>query len=752
MIEKAGLSGPAFCRAYTELADRWLTELLGDERSVALVAVGGYGRGDMAPWSDLDVVLVHAGRRDVRKVADRIWYPIWDSGVGLDHSVRTVKEALAVAGDDLKAALGLLDARVVAGDASLGEELATKARAQWHGRAGRWLPRLQEAVTARHAEFDEVAFLLEPELKEGKGGLRDVHVLRAAALATPVVADGGDAVRAAAEVLLSVRVALHRRAGRALDRLLLQEQDAVAADLGYPDADALMAAVAAAGRAVAWASDDAWARIASALKGPRGRSAGRDRPLGRGLVLRDGEVVLAADADVAGDASLPLRAGVAAAQTGVPLGRGVLGRLAAGSPAPASPWPVEVRDALVALLGAGHAAVPVLEALDQHGLLVRLLPEWAAVRNRPQRNAYHRFTVDRHLCETAANAAALTRQVARPDLLLVGAWLHDIGKGYPGDHTDAGMEIVAEVGARMGFVPADVEALVAMVRHHLLLPDVASRRDIDDPATVEVVASAVGNRSILELLHALAEADGLATGPSAWGPWKAGLVAELVARTAVRLSGGRHEPAPSIPTPAQLAVMERRELAVHIEGDTLTVVAPDRPGLFYRVAGAVALHGLDVRSAVASSTDDGMAVEVLEVAPAFGQAPDWERVKADVERALAGRLALDARLAERARTYAARRPTAARPAEARVLFDNEASAAATVVEVRAPDAVGVLYRITRALAEADLDVRRAKVSTLGHEVVDAFYVVDAAGRKVTDPEHLAEVERAILAALSVPST
>ncbi|HEX2038566.1 MAG TPA: nucleotidyltransferase domain-containing protein, partial [Acidimicrobiales bacterium] len=284
MVEKAGLSGPAFCRAYTETADRWLKELLGDERGVALVAVGGYGRGEMAPWSDLDVVLVHAGRKDVRSVADRVWYPIWDAGVALDHSVRTVKEALAVAGDDLKAALGLLDARVVAGDASLGEELASKARAQWQSRAGKWLPRLQEAVAARHAEFDDVAFLLEPELKEGKGGLRDVHVLQAVALATPVASDGGGPVREAAEVLLSVRVALHRRAGRALDRLLLQEQDAVAADLGYADADALMAAVAAAGRTIAWASDDAWARVASSLAGPRGRSAGRDRPLGRGLV------------------------------------------------------------------------------------------------------------------------------------------------------------------------------------------------------------------------------------------------------------------------------------------------------------------------------------------------------------------------------------------------------------------------------------------------------------------------------------
>ena len=748
LVEKAGLSGPAFCRAYAETADRWLVSLLGDEAGVALVAVGGYGRGELAPYSDLDVVLVHGGRKDVKSVADRVWYPIWDAGVGLDHSVRTVKEALAVAADDLKAALGLVDARFVAGDASLAEELRRKAREQWRSRSNRWLPVLAEVVRARHAEFDEVAFLLEPELKEGRGGLRDVHTLRAVAAATPVVQDVDAAVEAAHDVLMRARVALHRRADRALDRLLLQEQDAVAADLGCRDADALMADVAAAARTIAWASDDAWARVASALAGPRRRTAGRDRPLSHGVLLRDGEVALAPGASPADDPALVLRVAAAAAETGAPFARVTLDRLAAEAPSPGDPWPDAMRDALVALLGAGHRAVPVLETLDQKGLLVRLLPEWEAVQSRPQRNAYHRFTVDRHLCEAAANAAALTRRVSRPDLLLLGAWLHDIGKGFPGDHTEAGMEVVEKIGTRMGLPHDDVVVLVDMVRHHLLLPDVATRRDLDDPATAEAVAAAVESRETLELLAALTEADSLATGPSAWGLWKAGLVADLVARTAEVLSGGPRVQAATLPTDDHLAVMARRELVVTIAGNELTVIAPDRPGLFARVAGTLALHGLDVRSAAVASSGDAMAVEVFEVVPAFDNAPDWARVRDDIERAVTGRMALDARLSDRARTYAARRPAAARPAEARVLFDNDATDAATVVEVRAPDGVGVLYRITRALADLDLDVRRAKVSTLGHEVVDAFYVVDAGGRKVTDRGHLDEVERAVLAALA----
>jgi len=717
---------------------------------MALVAVGGYGRRELCPGSDLDVVLVHdAGSPAsvVQSVAERIWYPVWDAGVGLDHSVRTAEEALDVAAGDLKAALGLLDARLVAGDADLAASLLDRSRRQWVKGAGRRLPALAESVAARHERFGEVAFLLEPELKEGRGGLRDVHALRAAALATPVVDAGGPAVHAAHDTLLSVRVELHRRVGKTLDRLLLQEQDAVAEALGHRDADALMAAVSAAARTIAWAGDDAWRRVASARAGPRGRTTGRDRPLGPGLVLRDGEVALTADADPAGDASLALRSAAAAAREGTWLARSALDRLAALMGPMPDPWPAAARSALVSLLGRGHDAIGVLEALDQRGLLVRILPEWKAVRGKPQRNAYHRFTVDRHLLEAAANAAALTRTVARPDLLLVGALLHDIGKGFPGDHTEVGVEVVGRIGPRMGFGPDDVAVLVDMVRHHLLLPDVATRRDLDDPATVEAVAASVGDRDLLELLAALTEADSLATGPAAWGSWKAGLVADLVTRTAGRLAGHRAAATPTFPTDAHRRLMAGRRSAVVVQGSEITVVAPDRPGLFCRVAGVLAVHGLDVRSAAAAA-EDAMVVEVFEVEPAFDRPPDWARVTADVERALGGRLSLEARLAERSRAYAGRRRAAtARPAEPRVLFDDEASVAATVVEVRAPDGIGVLYRITRALADCDLDVRRAKVSTMGHEVVDAFYVTDASGAKVTDDDHRREVERAVLTEL-----
>ncbi|WP_262402883.1 HD domain-containing protein, partial [Actinomadura sp. CNU-125] len=243
-------------------------------------------------------------------------------------------------------------------------------------------------------------------------------------------------------------------------------------------------------------------------------------------------------------------------------------RLAASAAVPGPPWPSDARDALVSLLGAGPPAIPVWESLDQAGVIVRLIPEWGHVRNRPQRDPIHRFTVDRHLVETAAGAAALTRDVARPDLLLTGALLHDIGKGRGGDHSVAGAPIAADIAARLGFAAADAASLRAVVRHHLLLPHTATRRDIDDPATIETVTTAVADvpgreRETLELLAALAIADGNATGPAAWNAWKARLVAELARRAAAALSGGTPPPPPALGE-RELALARRDRVAVRV--------------------------------------------------------------------------------------------------------------------------------------------------------------------------------------------
>ena len=738
--------GPALRHALAALYDAELAALLGDPGAgVALVAVGSLGRREVAPGSDLDLLLVHAGRPDVAKVADALWYPLWDSGVALDHAVRTVEEALRVAAGDLKAALGLLDARHVAGDAALSLDVLRRTRAAWRAAAHKRLPELHDVVVTRAEAEGEVAFLLEPDVKSARGGLRDVHALQA--LAAAQVADP-PALSAPLAVLLDVRGELHRRTAgtgrRVVDRLQLQEQDAVADALAYEDADALMAAVSAAGRTIAWTSDTTWRRVLRAPSTRRrlGRrtAAPVRRPLGRDVVEHDGEVVLARGAAPEADALLVLRVAAAAAHAALPVAPHALERLAQCPRLP-DPWPRVARDELVRLLAAGPAAVPVVEALDQAGLWVRLLPEWESVRSRPQRNRYHRFTVDRHLVEAAAAAAALTRRVERPDLLLLGALLHDIGKGLPGDHTVVGMEVVDRLAPRLGLPPGDVAVLVALVEHHLLLPEVATRRDLADPATARGVADTVGSAEVLHLLHALTEADAAATGPAAWSSWKASLVDELVRRTSALLAGAP-PPAPAPLADWQEALVAQGGPLLGARGDEVTVVAPDAPGLLSLSAGVLALHRLDVRSASVFSRG-ATAVTAFRVEPRFGSLPDWAVVQGDLRRALTGDLDLARVLASREAAYT--RGTAAAPS-VRVLDD--ASDSATVVEVRAPDALGVLHRTSGALSAVGLDVRTAHISTLGADVVDAFYVVDADGGKVRDPQ---PVEQAVLAALTPPA-
>ena len=753
LLDDPSFRGVAFCRELSARVDDWLRRLWdhagGPSSGAALVAVGGYGRAELSPGSDLDVWLLHAPRVDVGELADRLWYPIWDADVKLGHAVRTVKESLSLAADDLDTATAVLSVRHLAGDASLSDELAEKGLALWRKRSRRWLDEMDTSIGERHDKVGEVAFLLEPDLKNGRGGLRDVHAIRWAQLAGMKLHPADEAVIADAyETVLSVRVELHRRTGRPSDVLVLEEQDAVASALGVGDADDLMRTLSQAARSIAWVSDDLWWRTRSMLEGPTRRRGRVDVGDARGVSLVEGVVSLAADASPATDPHLVLRAAVVAARADARLSRDLLQRLSECPPLP-QPWDEEARRLFVELFLAGRPAVGVVETLDLCGLWEQVVPEWSVVRCLPQRNAYHRFTVDHHLCETAANAAAVVDRVDRPDLLVMGALLHDIGKGRPGDHTDVGVRMVAEMAPRMGFSAEDTSTLQTMVAEHLLLPDIATRRDLSDDGTIQFVAERVGSLQVLRLLDALTVADSLATGPAAWGTWKEELVGVLVDRVAHVLAGGAVAEATDdgFPSAHHRDLLAQRRRIIEAIDDLLVVVSPDRPGLFSRVAGVLSLSGLTVLEAAAWSDDNDMALEQFRVRSNFGDEVPWDRVVRDLERALDGRLALEARLAERTRAYRQPRRLPGLVTHPEVIVDNGLSHDATVIEIRARDDVGVLWRITRALHELDLDITSAKIQTLGTDVVDSFYVRDSAGRKVTDPEDLVEIERALLHSL-----
>jgi [protein-PII] uridylyltransferase len=467
------------------------------------------------------------------------------------------------------------------------------------------------------------------------------------------------------------------------------------------------------------------------------------------IQVRDGSLTLTGTANTVQRPQLLLELAVEAARRSLPIDRATLHRLQVECPSLDEVWDDSTRRLFADLFLAGEVALSVVEDLEMFNLMVRILPEWERVHSLPQRNVLHTFTVDRHLCEAAVNAAALAHRVSRPDLLVIGALLHDIGKGFPGDHTEVGMEVIQGIGERMGYSVDDTAVLVDLCRHHLLLSDVAVRRDLKDEGTIRAVAAAVDSPDFLQLLAALSEADSIATGPSVWGSWKERLLTELVNRTDSMLRGETVQvPTSEWPGIGVLELLAAGNRNIETKANRITVVTANQPGVFSRVAAVMVMSGLDVISAEAFA-DAEMAACSFVVAFGGNDRIDWEPVVPMVELALDGRLAIAARVARRAEQLNRyRRRLSAIPPITSVKADNHISEVSTVVDVHAPDSVGVLYRITRAMADLRLDVGKATVQTLGPQAVDSFYVTDTFGQKLS-PDMINELELAILHAIEM---
>ncbi|MFT4201907.1 [protein-PII] uridylyltransferase [Gordonia sp. (in: high G+C Gram-positive bacteria)] len=734
----------ALRRALGDLFELWLSGAarrsgVVEGSGFSLVAVGGLARGEMLPYSDLDLVLLHDGDDvdKVHQIADQLWYPIWDANIGLDHSVRTVPEALRVAGDDLSAALGLLDARHIAGDEDLSDLLIGEIRQQWRKDAPRRLPQLIEHAEQRWVRAGEVAHRSEPDVKNGRGGLRDVQLLNALAMAH--LTDGlrlasddapGGGLGTAYRRLLDVRTELHRVAGRGREQLRAQDADEIASALHLGDRFALSRLISDEARTIGFALD-VGLRTAKGAVPRRGLSMRGllpvRRPLDEGVVAHGGEVVLARDAIPSHDPGLVLRVANAAARSGLPISTSTLHRLADYSPEIRGTWPSGIRDSLMDLLATGPAMLGPVEALDRMGLWGRLFPEWDFVRDLPPRDAIHAWTVDRHLLEAVAHAAPLTTRVSRPDLLLLGALVHDIGKGRGGDHSEIGARMARVIGTRLGLWPEDVDTLADIVAHHLLLAQTIARRDVDDPATAEFVAAKLGgNAVLLEVLGALAEADAQATGPGVWSDWKESLTRKLVANTAELIAGGEvAEPEPL--SAEEIDRFTADEVVVEITPTDqehrfeVTMSAPDGAGVLAKMAGVLAISDLRVLRATVRS-DDGTAINTFTVAPFYGDPPAAGLLRQRLKGALGGSVDIAARLAQMRSTGDTKAPRDGVPAQAvlappvvRWLHDD-----VSTLEVRASDRPGLLSAVSSVIERSGGSIRWAAVTTMGGTVVDTF--------------------------------
>jgi [protein-PII] uridylyltransferase len=804
-------AGARACGELTAALDTALSELtaaLPNPSGIAVVAVGGYGRREQSRHSDVDLMLL--AEREAQQAASALLYPLWDAKLAVGHSIRDVEQAVAAAEANVETLTALLDARLVAGDAALFERFRAAQRGLAR-RQRRWLAaELAERRRVRVAA--EPWQLASPDLKAGRGGLRDLHTLRwvdrAEALAhgavapapldnraPPPVGDSspGGAARSldeARETLLAARTALHALSERPGDRLHHDIAPTIAEWLGEelePWSRRLLGALRTVDAAVA-----------ARLDGPplRDRPSAPRRWLG----------------------ALRRVGGSGSSEAGTPAGAATGNEHANDATRPL--W-----TALEALGAAGldGAQPPSLEPLPPAAWLARLLPEWELLRCLPHAVSFHRHPIDVHTERVVAEALRAARieeeatgtveaatALADEQLLLLAALLHDIGKGHAGDHAEVGAVIVERVAARLGLDAERSRRLVVAVRHHLLIPTVATRRDIADARVIAEVASAAGDARALHLLYALSVADARATGPDVWGPWKAQLMRQLylrvlaqfataeggaplaadaeqarrdeavaetvahdtgLARDAVRAHLDALPPAYALATPpaeiaAHLRLIEtaagdesgttlRRE---HADGvDRLTVVTRDRPGVLSALAGTLAVHSATVLGGVGYTREDGWAIDVVSVDDALGHGIDerrWSRIQESVPLAVAGEFDIDRRLAETRAAYAGRprerggEPVRpARPIESTVHVDNVGSDRYSIVEVGAADQPGLLYAITRALNELALDIHIAKVDTVGVEVVDAFYVQRKSGRRVEEPDEIERLRARVIEAV-----
>ena len=581
-----------------------------------------------------------------------------------------------------------------------------------------------------------------PDVKEAEGGLRDATVLKAL-VATWLVDVPHVELERTRLALLDVRDVVQEVAGRPSDRVAPEMWSDVAHRLGLDDARAAQVHVRELGRRLAHLSHLTWRRVDGVLVRPMSsREARRPSltPLAAGVALSGGEVVLDARARPAEDPVLLLRAAAAAAEADAVLAPPTAARLARECAPLPSPWPTEARQLLVRLLASGRGLMAVWETLEETGALGGFLPEWERIRMLPHASAIHRFTVDRHVVETCVEASALIRDVARPDVLMVAALLHDIGKGSLTEHSVAGEPIARAVAERMGFDPDAVELIARLVRWHLLLSETATTRDPDDPATVELLASQVETPEALSLLLALTEADARATAPKAWSAWRAGLIRDLARRGRAALDSGVALPAIVTDDVEIPRDVRRGSASITVEsvgdGARVTVIAPDRVGLLADFAAMFALQRIPVRAARAWAQEQ-YGVAVWEVGE---QGLDPAVLRQRYEAVVDGRVDAAHRL----------RPTAGSGGlDPAVVVRPEASDQATVMEVRAADRPGVVYLVCSALAEMDIAVRSAHVDTLGPQAVDVFYLQESSAGALSD-RRAAKAAHAVRDALSSP--
>jgi [protein-PII] uridylyltransferase len=818
---------------------------------VAIAATGGYGRMMLAPFSDIDLLFLAPDepRPETLRVIEYMLYFMWDLGLKVGHATRSIAHCLADAQTDLTIRTSLMDTRLLAGDASLFAEFETQfdAACEQMGAAA-FIAGKQAERAERHRRFGESAFLVEPNIKEGRGGQRDLQTLywmvRAAyGRLTPLELVDSDKLnlldnqerrrlRRSWDFLWTVRFHMHYVSGRAEDRLTFDLQPVVGAHMGYTrhgrqdGVERFMRHYFLTARDVTRIGRVIEPVVIRHAMGEPALPAEPDQALLRaGFILADGQIK-------------PLRAEDFAEQ---PLQMLRMLKLARDRRVKLHPLALRAmirheRNA-VSLRGNPEAGALFLDLLcgrnpdgkpdgakwlgvmNESGIIGRLLPDWARIVGQMQFDTYHIYTVDEHtieavrvlnrlennkLSEVAPVATGLVEDLQSRRALYVAMLLHDVAKGRGGDHSILGAEIAMQVGPQLGLTAEETETVSWLILHHLLLSQTAFKRDIDDAKTIMDLAETVQSPERLKLLLVLTVADMRAVSPRVWNGWKATLLREIYARVAEVLAGGLatterdvrvkrskdavdeiliaqgwadkdrqtflalgypgywlgFDPDTQVRHARIVRDAEARRAPLTVETEPLparavtevTVYAADHAGLFSRIAGALAVAGASIVDARIHTMTNGMAMDTFWVQDAAGGAFDQPHRLAKlyvlIEQALSGHLRLNQEIPKMANTNGRRMRAIHVPP--RVVIDNRASNAHTVLEVNGRDRPGLLHDVTNAISEQGLQIASAHVTTYGVRAVDVFYVKDVFGLKVDNDRKLATLRDALLGALTPP--
>lgn len=732
------------CGALTSALDLALQALAGEFEpgsNLAVVAIGGYGRSELSLFSDVDLMLLH-DVDDPSEAAAALFRPLWDAGLRLGHAVRNAREAARAARERIDTFTTLLTSRLVAGDEELFGRFTSEIAAITKARPLRRYLVDDESRRREHSPY----LLMATNVKTGRGGLRTLHGFewerRREGLIGRFSTESGPEEELAGETLLQIRNGLHAATGRPHDVYTFDLREGVARWLGV-DEYAVGSALVQAMHTVDVVASQRWPQLVDA-----------NDSLGRKVWSRLRARGEASDGDY-----LP-----AASEFATILGSGEQGRL-------------------------------TLERLRESGHLARILPEWDLVRGVPQLAPFHEHPLDAHLWRTVdemldlaegtdRHYADIAEEVDAPDLLVMAAFLHDIGKGRGGDHAEVGADIARAFCDRLLCHPDFSMMVEGAVRHHLLLSQVATRRDLDDPAVIAEVAETIGDLRLLQVLYLLTVADSKATGATMWNKWKATLVRTLFVRCAAHFGGEGHYGRAAGTTRdevlAQAGEARRPAVEAHVGGmpeeylrgtsadevvwhlelieesgsgaalgirsgeaaATAVLVGRGHRDVRRVAAEVFAANGIDVLEARMATRTDGVIVDTFRVRDdrTGGPVPPetWERARTDVEAALAGTLDTESKVAARAEAYSSVGPNEVVP-RVRVSVDDASNDG--VITIRCSDRIGRLAEVLSILHDCDLEIRLAKLDSRGGELIDTFHIRRAS--LPTDPRKVVRLEQRI---------